>query len=124
MKIIRHFYVYAWLAAFAFYSYAAFLPDYYATRNNIPTHELRNLVIFSALSLIECAVLAILIRPWNFHGNRGRLALSLALFIPWLVVCALTLMHTPAIYSAHVLWLASVVVALVVALLVVPRRAA
>ena len=83
MRYLRYFYVLAWLLAVAFYLRAAFVPDFYAIRNSVPTDPFRSFFFFSLVSGVESMILAVLIRPWSFRGSRGRLLLALTLFAPW-----------------------------------------
>jgi hypothetical protein len=124
MRFPRNFYVYAWLAAVALYVWAAFAPDYYAIHHNLKTYPLRDAMLFSLVSAVECLALLLILRPWTFRGSRWRLLIALILFVPWTALCALSLMHMSPFYSAHALWLLLVVIGLVIAMFTVRRGAA
>ena len=123
MRYLRYFYVFAWLLAVAFYLRAAFVPDFYAIRNDVPTDPIRSFFIFSLVSGVESMILAVLIRPWSFRGSRGRLLLALSLFAPWAGLCLFSLIHASPFYAAHALWLVLTAFGLAVAAVRVSRVA-
>jgi hypothetical protein len=112
----RYFYIFAWLAAVALYIRSGFVSDSYAVLNNLPVDPVRDVQVFSLISVFECIVLMLVIRPWSFQNSWGRLLAALALFFPWFVICFFTLMHAPPVQGAHAIWLLMVVVALGIAL--------
>ena len=124
MRYMRYFYVFVWLVAVALYAHAAFVPDVYAIRRNLPTTPLHDFFVFSIVSGVESMILAAVIRPWSFRGSRGRLLVAFTLFAPWTGLSLFTLMHQSPFYAAHALWLLLVAFGLVVAAFCVRRVAA
>jgi uncharacterized RDD family membrane protein YckC len=69
------------------------------------------------VSLIELAVLYFVLRPWNKDGRPWLRVLALLLvFVPWTLLSAVLTMHSGGIVMIHLMWLLTVVLVLVVAL--------
>lgn len=63
---------------------------------------------FFIITLVELAVLYIVLRPWSFRRSFGRLLVVLVLFMPWTFLSMLASMHAGSIVSLHWLWLVAV----------------
>jgi hypothetical protein len=69
------------------------------------------------VSLVELAVLYLILRPWKqAESFWPRLLAVLALLVPWTVVSAYLTMHAGGIVALHFLWLFAVVIVLVASL--------
>jgi hypothetical protein len=77
--------------------------------HNHPGALLQGLVV----TLVELAVVYLILRPGSYRHSWGRAALALAIFLPGAAASAVLTMHTGGIYSLHFLWMASVVLILV-----------
>jgi hypothetical protein len=70
------------------------------------------------LSLIEIAILHLIIRPWSFNQSVGRVLLALVLLLPWAVLLVFVNLHAGQISKIHLVWLFLVSVVLIVILVV------
>jgi hypothetical protein len=71
-------------------------------------------------SVMEAALLVVVVRPWSFARSRwrkGRLVLALMLFVPWTMLGLITGMHGGPSRHYHDLWLLIVCVGLMIALI-------
>jgi len=66
------------------------------------------------LSLIEIAILHLIIRPWSFNQSVGRVLVALVLLLPWAVLLAFVNLHTGQISKIHWVWLFLVSVIVIV----------
>lgn len=71
-----------------------------------------------AVTLLEGVLLSGILRPWRPGWSWRRPLIALFLFLPWLGVNGLFVMHGPGYLMIHHLWLFALVVSLVVVLLV------
>ena len=74
------------------------------------------------LSAVELAILYAIVRPWSFRRSIGRLALAVALLVPWALVSMVITMHAGSIVVIHFLWVSSALIALFIALVVTVYR--
>ena len=77
-----------------------------------------SLLTMGIASAVELAILYAIVRPWSFHRSIGRLALAVALLVPWAFVSVVITMHAGGVVAIHLLWVWSALVALFIALLV------
>lgn len=71
------------------------------------------------VSLVELAVLYGVLRPWKMGGRAWlRILGILVLLVPWTLVSAVLTMHAGGITTIHLMWLLTVVLVLVGALVV------
>jgi hypothetical protein len=121
---LRNFPVIAWLLAVACYLRAGFIADGYAMGHGIEVaaYPVGSVLLFSLVSAVECLVLWLVVRPSSFRRSWGRLLAALGLFIPWLIVSLLGLMHAPPVHAAHAYWLLLMVAGLAVATVIVGLR--
>lgn len=70
------------------------------------------------LSLIEIAILHLIIRPWSFNHSVARVLVALVLLLPWVVLLTFVNLHTGQISKIHLVWLFLVSVVLIVILVV------
>jgi FtsH-binding integral membrane protein len=68
------------------------------------------------VTLIELAVLYLLLQPWKRDRGAGWLVFTLVLLVPWVLFSALMVMHAGGIFAIHFVWVAVVFIALVGAL--------
>jgi hypothetical protein len=66
------------------------------------------------LSLIEIAILHLIIRPWSFNQSVGRVFVAIVLLLPWVVLLTFVNLHTGQISKIHLVWLFLVSVVLIV----------
>lgn len=71
--------------------------------------------LFALITLVETAVLHLILRPASFHNSWGRTLIALALFFP-LSFAARILEDMPGYFYAHALWLVIVVRVLLILL--------
>jgi hypothetical protein len=64
------------------------------------------------LSLIELAVVYLILRPGSYHKSWARAALALVLYVPWTAVSMVMTMHAGGIFTLHFFWLAVLVLIL------------
>jgi hypothetical protein len=86
-----------------------FDPARYGTERYGHNHEAA-LVHGLWLSLIELAVVILLLRPWSYRRSWGRALAALAALVPWTLFWAVSLMHQGGIVAIHFLWLVALVV--------------
>jgi hypothetical protein len=67
-------------------------------------------------TLVELAVLHLLLQPWKRDRSAGWLVLTLLLLAPWALFSAFLCMHAGGIIAIHFAWVAVVFVALMGAL--------
>jgi hypothetical protein len=68
-------------------------------------------------SLVELALLYVVVQPWKKGGRTWlRVLVALLLLVPWTLFSGVMCMHAGGIVVIHFLWLLAVVVALVGAL--------
>lgn len=95
-----------WLLCVPLYAWAGTSPDQYANavlRTN-PGYPMGAVLAAIAITAVEALVLYAIIRPKTYLRSWQRPAGALLLFFPWLLVCAVLLMHQPAYVWAHFLW--------------------
>ncbi len=63
-------------------------------------------------SVVELAVVMLILRPWSHRRSWPRAALALTVFLPWTAFSAIPLMHAGGLLVIHALWLACVVLVL------------
>lgn len=61
---------------------------------------------------IEVAVWYLIIRPWSFNHSVWRVVIALLVFVPWLGVSVLEMMHAGSVAGTHLFWIFSVCVVL------------
>jgi len=96
-----------WLLSLPAYWWAGMSPDTYANAalHIYPAYPVRGVLTFIAITTVELLVLYAIIRPMTYSRSWKRAAAALLLFFPWLVVCAVLLMHQPPYVFMHFLWL-------------------
>lgn len=57
------------------------------------------------LTLVELAVLYLIIRPWSFRRSWLRVISAMVLFLPWTFLMIFMTMHSGGIFFLHFLWL-------------------
>jgi hypothetical protein len=57
------------------------------------------------LVLIEAAIALLLIRPWSYNRNSGRALVAAVVFVPWLLLNLMFMIHSGGIMVLHTLWL-------------------
>jgi hypothetical protein len=89
------------------YVWSGSTPDRYLidVMHQQPSYPVRGVAQVIALTLIECIVLYLIIRPATYHRSWKRAGTGLLLFSPWLFLCGATLMHAPPYLLLHALWL-------------------
>jgi hypothetical protein len=71
------------------------------------------------VSLVELAVLCVVLQPWKKGGRSWLRLLAMLIFlVPWTLFSAMLCMHAGGIAMIHLLWLLAVVLVLVAALVV------
>jgi hypothetical protein len=63
-------------------------------------------------SVVELAVLMLILRPWSYRRSWARAALALTVFLPWATLSTLSLMHVGGVLVVHAIWLVCVVLVL------------
>ena len=66
----------------------------------------------------ELAVLYLIVRPWSYRRSFKRLIVALTLFVPWMTLSGMALMHAGAVVALHFFWLFVLDTALIICLLV------
>lgn len=105
--MLRKYWIHGlWLLSVPLYGWAGANPDQYAAAvlGAHPSYPTRSVVTAIAVTAIEALVLYAIIRPKTYQRSWQRPAGALLLFFPWLVICAVLLMHQPAYVFAHFLW--------------------
>ena len=96
-------------------------PDQYFRYENDATtpfeYPTGAVAVVVAITLVEGVILSALLRPWRPAWSWRRPLLALLLFGPWLFACMSVVMHAPGFLMLHHIWVLSVVVTLVLALL-------
>lgn len=69
-----------------------------------PSYPVRGVVQVIILTLIECLVLHLVIRPATYYRSWKRAGAGLLMFLPWLFLCGITLIHAPLYVLLHALW--------------------
>jgi len=64
------------------------------------------------LTLVELAVVYLILRPESYRQSWGRPVLALFIYVPWTFMSMFMTMHSGGILALHFLWLASVVLIL------------
>jgi hypothetical protein len=65
------------------------------------------------VTLVELAVLHLLLRPWQKERSWAWPALTVILLVPWTMFSAMLCMHAGSIFFIHLFWLFMVGMALV-----------
>ena len=96
-----------WLLSIPLYCWAGANPDQYAAAvlRTHPPYPVGSVLACVAITAVESSLLYAIIRPRTYERSWKRCGAALLLFLPWLLVCALLLMHQPAYVFAHFLWL-------------------
>jgi hypothetical protein len=96
-----------WLLSLPAYGWSGMSPDTYANAalRIYPSYPVRGVLAFIAVTTVELLVLYAIIRPSSYSRSWKRAAAGLLLFFPWLVVCAILLMHQPPYVFLHFLLL-------------------
>ncbi|MBA2340056.1 MAG: hypothetical protein H0V88_06655 [Pyrinomonadaceae bacterium] len=76
------------------------------------------------ISLVEVAVLYLVLRPWNYQRSLARPLLALLLFAPWALLNMMLSMHAQTIMLQHSFWLFFIVCPLLIILFLVSSIAA
>jgi hypothetical protein len=96
-----------WLLSLPLYCWAGSGSDSYATdvlhRN--PSYPTGGVLTFIAITTVESLVLYAILRPGTYLRSWGRCAAALILFLPWLAISALLLVHQPFYVYMHFFWL-------------------
>jgi hypothetical protein len=98
----------AWLASLPFYAWAGSLPDRYAIdveRVASTSYPVAGVLGCVAMTTVEAIVLFSIIRPSSYAHSWKRAAVAVLLFLPWLLISFVLLLHAPAYAFVHVLWL-------------------
>jgi len=96
-----------WLLSLPLYFWAGTNPDQYAAAvlGTHPLYPMRAVLESIAITAVESLVLYAIIRPKTYSRSWKRAGAALLLFFPWLLICAVLLMHQPPNVFAHFLWL-------------------
>ncbi len=89
-------------------------PGYYFARN---TREAFYWLL--VISLVEVAVLYLLLRPWNYQRSFARPLLALVIFAPWAIANMMLSMHAQTIILQHSFWLFFIVCPLLIILFLI-----
>ncbi len=71
------------------------------------------------ISLVEVAVLYLVLRPWNYQRSFARPLLALFLFAPWAIINMMLSMHAQTIILQHSFWLFFIVCPLLIILFLI-----
>ncbi len=76
------------------------------------------------ISLVEIAVLYLVLRPWRYQRSFARPLLALVVFAPWAIVNMMLSMHAQTIILQHSFWLFFIVCPLLIILFLISSVAA
>ena len=122
-KLLRYFGLLGLWLVTAAQMYASHIRDGYGTPEQFGTNLPGNLSRGLILSLIELALLYLIVWPWSSRRTGIRPLLALGVFVPWTCVWLFLTQHQGRILTIHFFWLVEVDIILALTILIDLMRA-
>jgi len=113
---LRLYWIHATWALFVpLYLWSGTRPDRYMqdVMGVEPSYPRSAIATAIAVTAVEAAVVYLVIRPRSYHRSWRRALAALLLFVPWLALSTMTMMHNGPPVFVHLLWDLCVVLTLV-----------